>query len=121
MSAPLAPSPTDSPSPPTDRRVAPRRQPALGAVCRLDSPDGGPSTLVLVWNISLTGISVLSAGPRSTGTALAGFLERTEGDHMLRIAMRVVHAKLLATGDYFLGAHFDRPLTEEELRPFVAD
>ncbi len=121
MSAPLAPSPTDVPSRPSDRRVAPRRQPALGAVCRLDSPDGGPSAIVLVWNISLTGISVLSATQRPTGSVLTGYLERTEGDYMLRIAMRVVHAKLLATEDYFLGAHFDRPLTEEELKPFVAD
>ena len=121
MSAPLAPSPTGSPSQPTDRRIAPRRQPALGAVCRLDSPDGGPSALVLVWNISLTGISVLSASPRPTGSVLTGYLEQTEGDHILRITMRVIHAKLLATEDYFLGAHFDRPLTEAELKPFVAE
>ncbi len=115
MSAPVAPSP------PTDRRVAPRRQPAMGAICRLDSGDGDPSAIVLVWNISVTGISVLATGPRPTGAVLTGFLEQTEGGHMLRVAMRVIHAKLLGTGDYFLGAHFDRPLTADELRPFVAE
>lgn len=115
MSAPVAPSP------PTDRRVAPRRQPAMGAICRLDSGDGDPSAIVLVWNISVTGISVLAAGPRPTGAVLTGFLEQTEGEHMLRVAMRVIHAKLLGTGDYFLGAHFDRPLTADELKPFVAE
>ncbi len=115
MSAPVAPSP------PTDRRVAPRRQPAMGAICRLDSGDGDPSAIVLVWNISVTGISVLAAEARPTGAVLTGFLEQTEGEHMLRVAMRVIHAKLLGTGDYFLGAHFDRPLTADELKPFVAE
>ena len=93
----------------------------MGTVCRLDSEDGGPAAIVLVWNISATGISVLSSEPRATGGTLSGYLEKTEGEHMLRIAMRVVHTKPLETGDYFLGAHFDRPLTAEELKPFLAD
>ncbi len=104
-----------------ERRVAPRRQPAMGTVCRLDSPDGGPAAVVLVWNISTSGISVLSTAPRPSGTALTGYLEKTEGDHMLRVAMRIVHTKQLETGDFFLGAHFDRPLTPDELKPFVAE
>jgi hypothetical protein len=93
----------------------------MGAVCRLDSGDGGPSAIVLVWNISLTGISLLAPVPRPTGAVLTGFLEKTEGEYMLRVSMRVIHAKLLGTGDYFLGAHFDRPLTDDELKPFVAE
>ena len=109
-------------TPPADeRRIAPRRQPAMGTVCRLDALEGGPAPLVLVWNISVTGISLLSPNPQPSGTALAGYLEQTEGDHMLRVSMRVIHTKLLNTGDYFLGAHFDRPLTPEELKPFVAE
>jgi hypothetical protein len=115
MSAPIAQSPPD------ERRIAPRRRPAMGTICRLDSDDGGPAAVVLVWNISLTGISVLSADLRPAGTEMRGYLEMTEGDHMLRVAMRVIHVKQLGTGDYFLGAHFERPLTAEELAPFVAD
>ena len=34
-----------------ERRVAPRRQPAMGTVCRLDAPDGEQPALALVWNI----------------------------------------------------------------------
>src|SRR6266542_2655509 len=94
-------TPGTIPSSSAERRVAPRRQPAMGTVCRLDSPDGGPATIVLVWNISASGISVLAAGPCSSGTALAGYLEKTEGDHMLHVAMRVVHTKQLETGDFF--------------------
>jgi hypothetical protein len=114
-------TPAAIPNSSAERRVAPRRQPAMGTVCRLDSPDGGPVAIVLVWNISTSGISVLASEPRTSGTTLTGYLERTEGDHMLRVAMRVVHTKALGTGDFFLGAHFDRPLTADELKPFVAE
>ena len=114
-------TPTTIPASSAERRVAPRRQPAMGTVCRLDTEDGGPSALALVWNISTTGISVLVAEPRPTGTALSGYLEKTDGDHMHRVAMRVIHTKKLETGDFFLGAQFDRPFTEEELKPFVAE
>jgi hypothetical protein len=114
-------APPDTPSSTSERRIAPRRQPAMGTVCRLDADVPGPSALALVWNISLTGISVLVSEPRPIGTPLTGFLERIEGEAMLRIAMRVVHAKKLDTGDFFLGAHFDRPLQPDELKAFVVD
>ena len=114
-------TPATIPTVSAERRAAPRRQPAMGTVCRLDSGDGGPAALALVWNISATGISVLVAEARAVGTALAGYLEKTEGNHMQRVAMRVVHTKKLETGDYYLGAHFDRPLTPDELKPFVGE
>jgi hypothetical protein len=113
--------PTQSDAPTVERRVAPRRQPAMGAICRLDSPDAGPTALALVWNISVTGISVLVSEPRPAGTHLTGSLERLQFDDTLRVAMTVIHTKKLDTGDFFLGAHFDRPLTAEELKPFVGD
>lgn len=119
MSTATATPPT-IPTSASERRIAPRRQPAMGTVCRLDT-DEGPSVLALVWNISCTGISVLVAEPCPAGTALSGYLEKTEGDHMQRVAMRVIHVKKLEAGDWFLGAHFDRPLTADELRPFVAE
>jgi len=120
MSTATATPPT-IPTSASERRIAPRRQPAMGTVCRLDSDDGGPSALALVWNISHTGISVLVAEPRPSGTVLSGYLEKTEGDYMFRVAMRVIHVKKLEAGDYFLGAHFDHPLTADELKPFVAE
>jgi hypothetical protein len=119
--SPVTATPTTIAADSTERRVAPRRQPAMGTVCRLDSPDGGPAAIVLVWNISVTGISVLAAEPRPSGSTLAGYLEKTEGDHTLRVVMRVIHTKPLETGDFFLGAHFDHPLTADELKPFVAE
>jgi hypothetical protein len=114
-------TPVTIPAASAERRVSPRRQPAMGTVCRLDAEDGGPAALALVWNISASGISVLVADPRPAGTVLCGFLEKTEGAHAQRVTMRVIHAKKLETGDFFLGAHFDQPLTAEELKPFVAE
>jgi hypothetical protein len=93
----------------------------MGTVCRLDAEDAGPAPLALVWNISTTGISVLVSEPRPHGTVLTGYLERIDCDANVRIAMRVIHAKKLDTGDFFLGAHFDRPLTTDELKSFVAE
>lgn len=114
----MSSAPTAPPAP-KERRIAPRRQPALGTVFRLDSPDGGPSVLALVWNISNTGISMLLHTPRAAGSELAGYLETLVGPAMLRIVMKVVHVKQLDTGDYFIGAHFDHPVTADDLQPFV--
>jgi hypothetical protein len=102
-----------------DRRVAPRRRPAMGTICRLDAPDGGP-VLALVWNISRSGVSMLLSSPIPAGTRLSGILELMAGDTMQRVAMTVVHLKQLDTGDYYIGAHFDEPLTDELMKPFVA-
>jgi hypothetical protein len=103
----------------TERRIAPRRQPAMGTVLRLDAADGG-TELALVWNISRSGVSMLLHEPRPQGERLAGLLDSVTEDHCLPVRMRVIHVRELETGDYVLGAHFDRPLTEEELTPFVS-
>ncbi|MBP3954238.1 PilZ domain-containing protein [Gemmata sp. G18] len=116
-----APTPAVAPNPSSERRVAPRRQPAMGTVCRLDSPDGGPSALALVWNISQSGISMLLNAPQPAGTVLAGYLESMVSDAMLRIAMKVVHVKPLDTGDYFIGAHFENPIAADDMKPFIAE
>lgn len=76
---PAAPQPTD------ERRIAPRRQPAMGTVCRLDSSDGGPAPLALVWNISRTGVSMLLSAPVPSGTAL-GVCPR-----MIPLVFQVIH------------------------------
>src|SRR5688572_30704052 len=111
----LPPTPMTAPAP--DRRVAPRRQPAIGTVCRLDT-DGGPPALALIWNISTTGISMLVSEPRPSGAVLSGVLETMTGAHALTISVRVVHLRQLGTGDYYVGAVFSRPLSEDELKPF---
>jgi hypothetical protein len=107
-------------SPPAERRTAPRRQPAVNTVFRFD-PGDGPLALALVWNISASGVSVLVPEPHPPGLALDGYLDTMEGDHMRAVTLRVVHCKQLETGDYALGARFDHPLSDDELKPFVAE
>ncbi len=42
-------------------------------------------------------------------------------DAMLRVSMKIVHVKPLDTGDFFIGAHFEHPLTPNDMKPFVAE
>ena len=104
-------------APVAERRVAVRRKPAVGTVCRFDGPPG----LGLIWNISTSGISMLLSETAAAGSHLEGWLETVDGDDMVLVGLRVAHARRIETGDYFVGAAFDRPLTDDELRPFVAE
>lgn len=106
-----------SASPSGERRIA-HRQPAVGTVCRLDNATEQQST-ALVWNISTSGVSMLVPKPLEPGSGVRGILETIRGRHPLPIDMHVVHVKQLETGDYWMGAHFDRPLTPTEMKPFV--
>jgi hypothetical protein len=103
----------------SERRVA-HRHPAVGTVCRLDSDPAQPSTRALVWNISTSGVSMLVPMPLEKGSDVRGVLETIRGRHPLPVDMRVVHVKKLETGDYWMGAHFDRPLTDSEMKPFIS-
>ena len=112
--AQVAPAPQVSVA---ERRVA-HRQPTVGTICRLDT-EGQRGSTALVWNISSSGVSMLVPKPLETGSGVHGVLETIRGRHPLSIDMHVVHVKKLETGDYWMGAHFDRPLTPEEMKPFV--
>ena len=101
----------------TERRAAPRFRPALGTVCRL-----GPAwpRVGLVWDLSETGLSALFGDPPPAGAELPAVLDGGDGVPGLPVTLRVVHVREAATRDYILGARFGRPLTADELRPFLA-
>ncbi len=105
------------PSTPAERRRAPRRQPAVGTVCRLENGGG----VGLVWNISAGGVSMLLHEQPKPGTTLKGELMTTDQTHTVPISMRITHVARLRTGDYIIGGPFGRPLAPEEMRPFVAE
>jgi hypothetical protein len=102
-------------SPAAERRIAPRFRPTVGTICRLRER----KQVALVWNISSTGISMMIADPPPTGTVLAAELA-TEGGSVLPLTLHVVHVKQADTGDYLLGGRFEVPLTEPEMRRFLA-
>jgi hypothetical protein len=103
----------------SERRIAPRLRPALGTTFRSDVAGDGSPVLGLVWNISLSGVSMLLPTPPKPGDILAGELTAESGGASLAVLMRAVHVKPVPTGDYMLGAQFLRELTPAELAPFV--
>src|SRR5262245_19996151 len=88
-----------------ERRVAQRRQPALGTLFRLDTVSRSPAHLGLVWNLSTSGISMLSHEAFQPGTELRGELATMDATAVLPVAAKVVHLRKLETGDYMVGAH----------------
>jgi hypothetical protein len=102
-----------------ERRRAPRRQPALGTVLRLDAARDQEPRLGLVWNISASGLSLLLHEPVERGAALRGSLATADDAPFLPVEVRVAHVKRLRTGDYVLGGQFERPLLPDEIQRFV--
>lgn len=107
-------------APPAERRAAVRRKPAQGTICRIARGPAGAPAVGLIWNISRSGVSMLMSAAPDVGAELAGVLETIEGGHALRVDLEVVHARPIATGDFLVGAAFDRQLTADEMEPFVA-
>jgi hypothetical protein len=101
-----------------ERRRAPRR-PARETVCRFVSEGTDLPPRGLVWNISRTGLSMLVPARPAVGSQVEAELVSPAAPWPLRVGLRLVHCTALHTGDYVLGAQFDRELAEEELRPFV--
>ena len=105
---------------PDDRRIAPRLRPALGTTCRFDAVEGKPGPASgLVWNISLTGVSILVGTTAKLGEILTGELALDDGKTTMPVLLRVVHNKTVPLGDYLMGAQFLRELTPAELEQFV--
>ena len=102
-----------------ERRVAPRFQPAFGTVYRFNIPGSEHPVVGLVWNISQTGVSMLLTDPPERGGTVSGELLTETGDQGLSISLRVIHIRQLTTGDYLLGAQFNRPLDVKELQLFL--
>ncbi len=103
-----------------ERRIAPRLRPALGTVCRFDPfEEKAEPALGLVWNISLTGVSMLiGTAPKQDGI-LTGELALENGQPGLQVILRVIHVRPVPTGDFILGAAFLRALTQQELDAFL--
>jgi hypothetical protein len=96
-----------------------RYKPAVNTVCRFDATNGEPQEPAIVWNISTSGICILSPELHPVGAVLNCSLGITGDDYRRPVTLRVVHCRQLESGEFALGARFERPLTDEELKPFV--
>lgn len=103
-----------------DRRTSPRRQPAIGTICRLSLGLNNHPGIGLVWNISHGGVSLLTTAPIEPGSAVHGELETMNGQRKLPIDFHVSHLSKLQTGDYCVGARFDQAIDDEAMRQFLA-
>lgn len=73
----------------------------------------------LVWDISQTGISMLTPAALDAGVVVAGELTTVEGGDALPVLLRVVHCRRVPTGDFAIGAQFFRRLSAGEMTPFL--
>jgi hypothetical protein len=101
-----------------DRRSAPRRQPAVGTVFRIEDA-AEERAFGLVWNISTSGISMLTADNPGCGAKFHGHIVTNDGRHRQPVALQIVHVRRIENGDHFLGAQFQAPLTTDQMRPFL--
>jgi hypothetical protein len=104
-----------------NRRTAPRRQATQGTVCHFTGESVTASRLGLVWNISSSGISMLLHEPPERGAVLSAVLATVDEQRTLPVILRIVHVRPIRTGDYFLGAQFQKPLDADEMLPFLAE
>ena len=104
---------------PADRRTSPRRQPAVGTICRLALGVNNRPGVSLVWNISHGGVSLLASEPIQPGSAVHGELETLNGQRKLPVDFHVSHLSKLTTGDYCIGARFDSDIDDDAMKPFL--
>jgi hypothetical protein len=104
-----------------NRRAALRRQPTVGTICRVALEAHEAPRMGLVWNISTSGVSMFLDEPPQLGVTLPAVITTMDEQQTLPVRLRVMHVRPIRTGDFFLGAQFERPLETGEMRPFLAE
>jgi hypothetical protein len=104
-----------------NRRAATRRQPTLGTICHVTFDADESPRLGLVWNLSTSGVSMFLDEPPQLGVTLEAVLATMDEEESLPVRLRVMHVRPIRTGDFFLGAQFERPLEAGEMRPFLVE
>src|SRR5476649_387116 len=104
-----------------DRRTAPRRQPTLGTVCRLEAKAGKDGGVALVWNISAGGVSMLFNDSMERGATVKGVLATSTDGFALPVTVKVTHVAHLMTGDYLIGCQFDEPIGADAMKHFIPE
>lgn len=95
-----------------ERRFSPRFEPAIETFCRV-APQGSyrDPVLAAVWNISSTGLCMMTGTRMAVGEDLAATLEIEAGEVLSELRFRVVHVTPLSSGEYLVGARFAAELS----------
>lgn len=103
----------------SDRRQAKRFIPRQVSPCTLELPGENGPTAAWVHNLSALGVALLTDREYAADTVLQALLVNGPHTYSLRVAITVIRCFRVITGDFYVGARFDRPLDHDELLPFL--
>jgi hypothetical protein len=102
-----------------ERRQARRLSLGQSVCCQLRFPGDSRERAARVDNLSVRGIGILTSEATSPRTTLQIVLINAPHTFSLTAEVEVVRCCGVVNGDYFLGCKFTRPLTYDEMAPFL--
>jgi len=103
-----------------ERRASTRYPCNLATSCRLIATVPGEAVPARVRNISVGGLSLVLGHALDAGTLLSIELRSMTRNIVRTLQVRVIYSIEHPSGDWILGTHFLQPLTDEELKGFLA-
>jgi hypothetical protein len=113
------PEPSGCPPVKDDRRGAERHLCHLQPFWRIGGADPRATPPLRIHNLSATGIGLRVRQPLKPGMGLVILLQSHRGRLSRPLAVRVMHATLLADGDWLLGCQFVRRLSEQDMQELL--
>jgi hypothetical protein len=105
--------------PRAERRGAKRLAPGHPTPCLLQAPGAPRPISAWVHNLSVRGVGLLTHQEFPPGTTVQILLVNAAHVYALSVDMTVVRCFRIVSGDFFVGARFDRVLRPDELMPFM--
>jgi hypothetical protein len=102
-----------------ERRGSKRVAPAQRMVCLLSKPGESEQTGSVVQNLSIKGIGLQSERGYEPGEVLHALLVNAAHTFSVSVELRVSRCSHLTEKRYFVAGPFTRPLTHDEIVPFI--
>jgi hypothetical protein len=102
-----------------ERRRAKRLAPGQATPCVVKVPDEDRELPARVQNLSVGGLGVLTTDSLPVNASLQIVLINGPHTYALTVGARVARCFRAVKGDYYLGCQFSKPLTYDELAPFL--
>lgn len=106
-------------APPVERRASKRHIPQQMTPCQLPGSTPATSHTALVHDLSLHGAGILSERAIEPGTIVQLLLVNASHTCAMTVEYEVLRCTRSPAGTYFLGGRFRRPLTHDEMVPFL--
>ena len=102
-----------------DRRGGKRLAPNHRTICRLQTPGEDAHTTAVVQNLSLRGVGMRVDREYTPGTLLHVLLVNDSHTFSVALELSVARCFRVANDQFYLAGPFGRPLTHEEVVPFI--